>query len=76
MTTIHGPAGSRKTKLMREAIAGVETLSGKDVSVLAPSASAVHVIKNDGFAKSNAFQKLRADSAFQALAKKQIPWGR
>jgi type II secretory pathway predicted ATPase ExeA len=73
-TTIHGPAGSGKTTLMREAVGAVEALSGKDVLILAPSTSAVQVLKNDGFAKSDTFQKFMADSAFQALAKGQILW--
>ena len=74
VTAIHGPAGSGKTTLMREAVAAIETLSGKDVLVLAPSASAVQVLRDDGFANSETFQKFRADDVLQALAKGQILW--
>ena len=56
VTTIHGPAGSGKTVLMQEAVNAVETLSGKNVLALAPSASAVQVLQNDGFAKSDTFR--------------------
>jgi AAA domain-containing protein len=52
----------------------LERLSGKDVLVLAPSASAVQVLKNDGFAKSDTFQKFVADSTFQDLGRGQILW--
>jgi conjugative relaxase-like TrwC/TraI family protein len=74
VTAIHGPAGSGKTTLMREAVNALETLSGKDVLVLAPSASAVQVLKSEGFAKSDTFQKFIADSALQPLAKGLILW--
>jgi AAA domain len=74
VATIHGPAGSGKTTLMREAVNAVETLSGKDVVVLAPSASAVQVLKNDGFAQSDTFQRFMADGTFQDVAKGHILW--
>ena len=72
VTTIHGPAGSGKTTLMKEAVAAVETLSGQDVLVVAPSASAVQVLTNDGFAKSDTFQKFMADSALQASLRELV----
>jgi hypothetical protein len=59
---------------MREAVNAVETLSGKGVAALAPSASAVQVLKKSGFAQSDTFQKLMADSTFQDLVKGQIMW--
>ena len=59
---------------MREAVNAVETLSGQDVVVLAPSASAVQVLRNNGFAESDTFQKFTSDRAFQVVAKGQILW--
>jgi conjugative relaxase-like TrwC/TraI family protein len=74
VTTVHGPAGSGKTTLMREAVKAVETLSGKDVIVLAPSASAVAVLKGEGFARSETFQMFQIDSLLQDVGSGQILW--
>ena len=52
------------------AVNAVETLSGEDVLVLTSTlGSAVQVLKIDGFAKSDTFQKFMADSTFQDLAR-------
>ena len=45
VTAIHGPAGSGKTTLMREAVNALETLSGKDVLVLARG-DALRILQN------------------------------
>jgi conjugative relaxase-like TrwC/TraI family protein len=84
VTTVHGPAGSGKTTLMREgsgkttlmreAVKAVEALSGKDVIVLAPSASAVDVLKGEGFARSETFQMFHTDSLLQDVGSGQILW--
>ena len=47
--SVRGPAGSGKTLMMQEAVKAVAALSGRDVLVVAPSTSAVKVLKEQGF---------------------------
>jgi ABC-type lipoprotein export system ATPase subunit len=72
--TVHGPAGSGKTTLMREAVSAIETSTGKQVVVLAPSASAVDVLKKEGFAKSNTFQRFENNELLKSVARGQFVW--
>jgi predicted ribonuclease YlaK len=69
VTTLHGPAGSGKTTLMREAISAIETLSGKTVLTLAPSSSAVSVLKDEGFSRSQTFQSFQGNQLLQSVAR-------
>jgi ATP-dependent exoDNAse (exonuclease V) alpha subunit len=74
VTTLHGPAGSGKTTLMREAIQAIETLSGKTVLTLAPSSSAVSVLKTEGFSRSQTFQSFQGNQLLQSVARGQVLW--
>jgi len=76
VTSIRGPAGSGKSTLMVEAVAALEACAGKDVIVLAPSASAVQVLKDEGFSKSDTFQAFAADLLLQDVARGSNPLGR
>jgi ATP-dependent exoDNAse (exonuclease V) alpha subunit len=74
VTSIRGPAGAGKSTLMPEAVAALESLSGKQVLVLAPSSSAVEVLKGEGFQRSETFQKFEADPMLQNAAQGTVIW--
>ena len=74
VTTLHGPAGSGKTTLSREIVAAVETLSGSSVIMLAPSSSAVGVLKSEGFSKAETFQRFQTDELLQSVASGEVLW--
>jgi ATP-dependent exoDNAse (exonuclease V) alpha subunit len=73
VTSVRGPAGSGKTSL-QEAVKAVASLSGRDVLVLAPSSSAVKVLKEQGFAASDTFQQLMDSELLQDVARDRILW--
>ncbi|MGA8654565.1 MAG: AAA family ATPase [Chthoniobacterales bacterium] len=74
VTSIRGPAGSGKTTMMQEAVKAVAALSGKDVLVLAPSSSAVQVLKDQGFTTLDTFQKLMNSAPLQDVAQRKLLW--
>lgn len=74
MASVHGPAGSGKTQLMREAVDSMEVLSGKRVCVLAPSSSAVEVLEKQGFCYANTLQMWQASDKKRESMKGQIIW--
>jgi conjugative relaxase-like TrwC/TraI family protein len=74
VTSIRGPAGSGKTTMMQEAVRAVAALSGKDVFVVAPSSSGVEILKNQGFATLDTFQKLMGSASLQDVARGKIVW--
>ena len=74
VSSIRGPAGSGKTAMMQEAVKALATLSGKDVLVMAPSSSAVQVLKEQGFVALDTFQKLMESSLLQDVARGRILW--
>ena len=74
VTSVRGPAGSGKTSMMQEAVKAVAALSGKDVLVVAPSSSAVKVLKEQGFAASDTFQQLMQSELLQDVARGKILW--
>jgi hypothetical protein len=74
VTSIRGPAGSGKTTMMQEAIRAVAALSGKDVFVVAPSSSGVEILKHQGFATLDTFQKLMDNASLQEVARGKIVW--
>ena len=60
--------------MMQEAVKAVAALSGKDVFVVAPSSSAVEVLKEQGFAALDTFQKLMDNALLQDVARGKILW--
>jgi conjugative relaxase-like TrwC/TraI family protein len=74
VTSIRGPAGSGKTTMMQEAVRAVTALSGKDVFVVAPSSSGVEILKQQGLATLDTFQKLMDNTALQDIARGKIVW--
>jgi ATP-dependent exoDNAse (exonuclease V) alpha subunit len=74
VTSIRGPAGSGKTTKMQEAVRAVAALSGKDVLVVAPSSSAVEVLKEQGFTTLDTFQKFMDSALLQDLPRGNILW--
>jgi hypothetical protein len=67
VTSIRGPAGSGKTIMMQEAVRAAAALSGKDVFVLASSSSGVEILKHQGFATLDTFQKLMGSASLQDI---------
>jgi conjugative relaxase-like TrwC/TraI family protein len=74
VSSIRGPAGSGKTAMMQEAVKALAALSGKDVLVMAPSSSAVQVLKEQGFVALDTFQKLMDNALLQDVARGKILW--
>jgi conjugative relaxase-like TrwC/TraI family protein len=74
VSSIRGPAGSGKTAMMQEAVKAIAALSGKDVLVMAPSSSAVQVLKEQGFVALDTFQKLMESALLQDVARGRILW--
>src|SRR5271166_5314039 len=74
VTSIRGPAGSGKTTMMQEAVRAVAALAGKDVFVVAPSSSGVEILKQQGFATLDTFQKLMVNASLQDVARGKIVW--
>ena len=60
--------------MMQEAVKALAALSGKDVLVMAPSSSAVQVLKEQGFVALDTFQKLMESSLLQDVARGRIIW--
>jgi hypothetical protein len=73
-TAIRGPAGSGKTSMMQEAVKAVAALSARDVLVFAPSASAVKVLKEQGFAASDTLQQFMESQLLRDVARGRILW--
>jgi ATP-dependent exoDNAse (exonuclease V) alpha subunit len=74
VSSIRGPAGSGKTAMMQEAVKALAALSGKDVLVMAPSSSAVQVLKEQGFVALDTFQELMESVLLQDVARARILW--
>jgi ATP-dependent exoDNAse (exonuclease V) alpha subunit len=60
--------------MMQEAVRAVAALSGKDVFVVAPSPSGVEILKHQGFATLDTFQKLMDNASLQEVARGKIVW--
>ena len=60
--------------MMQEAVKALAALSGKDVLVMAPSSSAVQVLKEQGFIALDTFQKLMDSALLQDVARGKILW--
>jgi len=58
VTGIIGRAGTGKTTMLREAVKAVETFSGKQVYVFAPTSSAVETLRREGFSTADTVQNL------------------
>jgi len=60
--------------MMQEAVKAVAALSGRNVLVVAPSTSAVKVLKEQGFFGADTFQLLMQSQLLQDVARGQILW--
>ena len=69
-----GPAGAGKTKLMAEAVAAIESKSGKSVVVLAPSSPSVEVLRANGFAQADTLQQFQLSPKLQQAAEGHVLW--
>ena len=71
---IRGPAGTGKTTMMTEAVAGIEQ-GGKQVFTFAPSAGASRgVLRNEGFQNAETVARLLVDEDLQEQARDQVLW--
>ena len=71
---IRGAAGSGKTTLMREAVAGIEA-GGRRVFPFAPSAAASRgVLREEGFADADTVARLLVDAELQERTRGQVLW--
>ncbi|NOG73580.1 MobF family relaxase [Roseicella sp. DB1501] len=62
---VRGGAGTGKSTLLKEAVAGIEE-GGCQVGLFAPTAAAVDVLKSDGFQEAATVQRLLVDPELQA----------
>jgi hypothetical protein len=69
-----GPAGAGKTALMAEAVAAIESFSGRRVTVLAPSSPSVEVLRAQGFTAAETLQQFQVNSELQEQVKGQVLW--
>jgi ATP-dependent exoDNAse (exonuclease V) alpha subunit len=60
--------------MMQEAVKALAAQSGKDVLVVAPSSSAVQVLKEQGFVALDTFQRLMDNALLQDVARGKILW--
>lgn len=74
VSIIRGAAGSGKTTLMKETVDKIKQ-SGKEVTVIAPTASASRgVLQNEGFKDADTVAKFLIDSAMQERIRNQVLW--
>lgn len=74
VVVLRGRAGTGKTSLMQEAVAGIEA-AGKQVVAIAPSTEASRgVLRREGFATADTVAMFLADRRLQALAKDNVLW--
>lgn len=74
MASVRGPAGSGKTQFMRTSVHAIEMLSGKHICVLAPSSSAVEVLRKQGFENADTLQMFQWSDKTRERVKGQIIW--
>jgi conjugative relaxase-like TrwC/TraI family protein len=72
--SLEGVAGSGKTSFSTEAIAALESLSGRKVFAFAPSATAVEELRKVGFANADTLHKLGTDDMVQEAVKGNLIW--
>ena len=59
---------------MTEAVTAIESLSGKRVTVLAPSSTAAEVLRDQGVAQADTLQQFQLNLELQQAAKGQVLW--
>ena len=74
ITSIRGAAGTGKTTMMTEAVTALEKLSGRQVRVFAPSASAVEVLRKEGFGSAETLQQLLENQDLRRQVQGRILW--
>ena len=74
VTSIRGAAGTGKTTMMTEAVTALEKLSEREVRVFAPSASAVEVLRKEGFASAETLQQLLENQDLRRQVRGRILW--
>ena len=72
--SFRGPAGAGKTELMTETVRAIQSLSGKQVMVLAPSSPSVEVLRAQGFTTAETLQQFQVNSDLQEKTKGQVVW--
>lgn len=71
---VRGAAGTGKTTMMQEAVAGIQA-AGRKVFTFAPSADASRgVLRNEGFSNAETVSRLLADPALQSDVRGQVIW--
>lgn len=73
LVLIRGAAGTGKTTLMREAVAGMED-NGAQVNVFAPTSAARDVLRKEGFAQAETLQRLLVDMEMQKSLAGHVLW--
>ena len=73
VTSIRGKAGSGKSTMAKEAVAAIESLSGRNVFLFAPSTGAVQVLRDDGL-PGETFQLLNVNGQLQDKVRGQVIW--
>lgn len=74
VTTLRGGAGSGKTSLMQEAVAGINA-GGREVHVFAPTAKAARkVLREEGFEKADTIAQLLNNEEMQQSVKDGVIW--
>jgi ATP-dependent exoDNAse (exonuclease V) alpha subunit len=73
VTSIQGPAGSGKTRMMKDAIEAIKRTYGSSVVVLAPSSSSVQVLCDNGF-DAMTFEAFARSEIMQQGAMDQVVW--
>jgi conjugative relaxase-like TrwC/TraI family protein len=74
VTSIRGAAGTGKTTMLTEAVTAFEKLSGREVRVFAPSASAVEVLRKEGFTSAETLQQLLQNQELGRQIQGRILW--
>jgi hypothetical protein len=59
---------------MTEAVAAIESLSGRRVVVLAPSSPSVEVLRAQGFTAAETLQQFQVNSELQEKTERQVLW--
>ena len=74
VTLLRGVSGTGKTRLMQEAVEGIEA-GGKKVVVVAPTTGAsFDVLRKEGFPEANTVARFLADPRLQEKARGQVLW--
>lgn len=74
VAAVRGAAGTGKTTMMAAAVAAIQKRSDRQVHVFAPSASAVEVLRREGFRDAETLQQLFENEELRHRIQGQILW--